>query len=203
MTKLHSILRGLSFAVLAFAALAARAADYPSQPIRIVVPWAAGGFTDVFGRIIAEKLTKSLGQPVIVENKPGASGGIGSEFVARAAPDGYTLLLHTSDTLVWSVSMADAYASDPVTNQKPAYDPLRDFTHITLMGTQPVLFLVGSHVPASTLAEFVAMAKAKPGTVTYGSSGEGTRRAPRDGELQHAGGHHDDSRAVQRASTLR
>ena len=145
-----------------------------AQPIKLVVPWAPGGFTDVFGRIIADKLTKSLGQPVIVENKPGASGGIGSEFVARAAPDGYTLLLHTSDTLVWNVGMADAYRRDPAANQKPPYDPLRDFTHVTLMGTQPVLFLVGSHVPANTLAEFVTMAKAKPGTVTYGSSGEGS-----------------------------
>jgi tripartite-type tricarboxylate transporter receptor subunit TctC len=174
MTKPHPILRGLVVFVFALAALGARAADYPSQPIKIVVPWAPGGFTDVFGRIIADKLTKSLGQPVIVENKPGASGGIGTEFVARAAPDGYTLILHTSDTLVWNVGMADAYASDPATNQKPGYDPLRDLTHVTLMGTQPVLFLVGSHVPANTLADFVAMAKAKPGTATYGSSGEGT-----------------------------
>jgi len=174
MITMHSVFRALLVGVLAVASLGARAAEWPTQPIKLVVPWAPGGFTDIFGRIIAEKLTKSLGQPVIVENKPGASGGIGSEAVARAAPDGYTLLLHTSDTLVWSIGMADAFATDPAANQKPPYDPLRDFTHVTLMGTQPVLFLVGSHVPASTLAEFVALAKAKPGTATYGSSGEGS-----------------------------
>ena len=174
MSKASTALRVVTALVFAFAAFGARAADWPTQPIKLIVPWAPGGFTDVFGRIVAEKLTKSLGQPVVVENKPGASGGIGSELVARAAPDGYTLLLHTSDTLVWNVGMADAYASDPAANQKPTYDPMRDFTHVTLMGTQPVLFLAGSQVPASTLAEFVAMAKAKPGTVSYGSSGEGS-----------------------------
>jgi tripartite-type tricarboxylate transporter receptor subunit TctC len=174
MSKASMVLRVVVACALGVASLAARAADWPTQPIKLVVPWAAGGFTDVFGRIMAEKLSKSLGQPVVVENKPGASGGIGSEQVARAAPDGYTLLLHTSDTLVWNVGMADAYASDPRANQKPPYDPNGDFTHVSLMGTQPVLFLVGAQVPANTLAEFVAMAKAKPGTVSYGSSGEGT-----------------------------
>ena len=168
------LLRAAVFAVCAAVTLGAHAADYPSQPIKIVVPWAAGGFTDVFGRLIAEKMTKSMGQPVIVENKPGASGGIGSEYVSRAAPDGYTLLLHTSDTLVWNVGMVDAAASDPGSNPKPGYDPLRDLSHVTLMGTQPVLLLVGSQVPAKSLAEFVALAKAKPGTVSYGSSGEGS-----------------------------
>jgi tripartite-type tricarboxylate transporter receptor subunit TctC len=174
MSQASPILRIVLAFVFAVASLGARAADWPTQPIKLVVPWAAGGFTDVFGRLVAEKLSKSLGQPVVVENKPGASGGIGSEQVARAAPDGYTLLLHTSDTLVWNVGMAEAYASDPTANQKPPYDPLRDFTHVSLMGTQPVLFLVGSQVPANTLAEFVALAKAKPGAVSYGSSGEGT-----------------------------
>lgn len=174
MHTLPTILRVLLAAFLACATVGARAADWPTQPIKLIVPWAAGGFTDVFGRIIAEKLTKSLGQAVVVENKPGASGGIGSEFVARAAPDGYTLLLHTSDTLVWNVGMADAFAADPANNQKPTYDPMKDFTHVTLMGTQPVLFLVGAQVPAGTLKDFVALAKAKPGTISYGSSGEGS-----------------------------
>jgi tripartite-type tricarboxylate transporter receptor subunit TctC len=152
----------------------AGAADYPSQPIRLVVPWTAGGFTDVFGRLIAEKLTKSLGQPVVVDNKPGASGGIGSEFVARSAPDGYTLLLTTSDALVWNVNVAEAHAYDRVANATPTYDATKDFTQIVLMGTQPVLLAVGASVPARNLPEFVAMARAKPGIVTYGSSGEGS-----------------------------
>ena len=150
------------------------AADYPSQPIHLVVPWTAGGFTDVFGRLMAEKLSKSLGQPVVVDNKPGASGGIGSEFVSRAAPDGYTLLLTTSDALVWNVGLAEAYAADRAANQAPTYDPNKDFTQVVLMGTQPVLLAVGADVPAKNLSEFVALAKTKPGTVTYGSSGEGT-----------------------------
>lgn len=157
-----------------FAAPAALAADYPAQPVRIVVPWVAGGFTDVLGRMLAEKMTKSLGAPVIVDNKPGASGGIGSEFVSRAAPDGYNLLLTTSDALVWNVNLAEAHATDPRANPKPAYDPVQDFTQVSLMGTQPVLLCVGSQVPAKNLAEFVAMAKAKPGGVSYGSSGEGS-----------------------------
>jgi tripartite-type tricarboxylate transporter receptor subunit TctC len=174
MQKVSRLLGALVLGLAVAAAPAVHAAGYPSQPIKIVVPWAAGGFTDVFGRLIADKLTKSLGQPVIVENKPGASGGIGSEYVSRAAPDGYTLLVHTSDTLVWNVGMVDKALTDPANNQKPGYDPLTDFTHITLMGTQPVLLLVGSQVPAKSVAEFVALAKSKPGEVSYGSSGEGT-----------------------------
>jgi tripartite-type tricarboxylate transporter receptor subunit TctC len=150
------------------------AADYPSQTIHLIVPWTAGGFTDVFGRIMAEKLSKSLGQAVVVDNKPGASGAIGSEFVSRAGPDGYTLLLATSDSLVWNVNVAEAYANNRAANPAPTYDVLKDFTQVALMGTQPVLLAVGADVPAKSLSEFVAMAKAKPGMVTYASSGEGT-----------------------------
>ena len=155
-------------------ATAAAAADYPSQPIRIVVPWTAGGFTDVLGRLLAEKMTRTMGQPVVVDNRPGASGGIGSEYVSRSAPNGYVLLLTTSDALVWNINVAEAHASNPAANPKPTYDPMNDFTQIVLMGTQPVLLWVGNDVPARTVAEFVAMAKAKPGSVSYGSSGEGS-----------------------------
>ena len=165
-----AVLGGLVAAV----ALPASAQEWPRQPVHLVVPWAAGGFTDVLGRMIAEKLTKSLGQPVIVDNRPGASGGIGSEYVSRAAADGHTLLLTTSDALVWNVNLAHAHATAPAANPKPGYDPLQDFTQVTLMGTQPVLLMVGSHVPARTLGEFVAMAKEKPGKISYGSSGEGS-----------------------------
>ena len=176
MKLLPKVLTVLSCGALAAVALGstASAQDYPKQPIHIVVPWTAGGFTDVLGRMLAEKMTKTLGQPVIVDNRAGASGGIGSEYVSRAAPDGYTLLLTTSDALVWNVNVAEAHAASPGANPKPGYDPVRDFTQITLMGTQPVLLMVGSQVPARNVAEFVAMAKAKPGTVSYGSSGEGS-----------------------------
>ncbi len=173
MTLPHKLLRILLSCTLAIAATAG-AADYPTQPIHIVVPWAAGGFTDVLGRLIAEKMSKTLGQPVIVDNKPGATGGIGSEFVSRAAPDGYNLLLTTSDALVWNVNVAKAHESDPAKNAKPTYDPIKDFTQIIFMGTQPVLLFVGSDVPARNISEFVAMAKAKPGAVSFGSSGEGS-----------------------------
>jgi len=173
MTLPRQLLRILLSCILACATVAT-AADYPTQPIRIVVPWVAGGFTDVLGRLLAEKMTKTMGQPVIVENKAGATGGIGSEFVSRAAPDGYTLLLTTSDALVWNVNVAKAHASDPAANAKPTYDPVQDFTQVVLIGTQPVLLFVGSEVPARTLSEFVAMARAKPGAVSFGSSGEGS-----------------------------
>lgn len=159
---------------LFFGAMTAAAADFPSEPVRIVVPWAPGGFTDVFGRMVAEKMTKDLGQPVIVENKPGASGTMGSEQVSRAPANGYTLLLTTSDALVGNLNAADAHQVNPAANAKPGYDAVRDFTQITLMGTQPVLLAVGNDVPARNVAEFVAMSKAKPATVTYGSSGEGS-----------------------------
>ena len=170
----------LAFAVLltavagAAAVPAGMAADWPTQPVKIVVPWTAGGFTDVLGRMLAEKMAKSLGQPVIVENRPGASGGIGSEFVSRAAADGYTLLLTTSDALVYNVNVSVAHQSNPAANPKPEYDALRDFTQVGLIGTQPVLLWVGSQVPARNLTEFVTMAKTKPGVVSYGSSGEGS-----------------------------
>jgi tripartite-type tricarboxylate transporter receptor subunit TctC len=136
------------------------ATDFPTKPIRLIVPWASGGFTDILGRVLAEKISKSLGQPVIVENRPGASGAIGSEYVARSNADGYTLLITTSDSLVRLM-------------KDKSFDPLRDFSHVTLIATQPVLLAVGSGVPARSLGEFVAMAKNKPGKISYGSPGEG------------------------------
>lgn len=148
--------------LIAQVSLAASPADnYPDRPIRIVVPWAAGGFTDVFGRLLAEKMTKSMGQTVLVDNRPGASGAIGAKQVAQSAPDGYTLLLNTSDSTVKLM-------------QDKSPDPARDFTPVALLGTQPVVLAVGKHVPVTTLAEFVASAKAAPGKITYGSSGEGS-----------------------------
>jgi len=138
------------------------------------VSYPPGSDTDSIARMLAERLSQRLNQPVIVDNKPGAGGTLGNSFVSRAAPDGYTLLLTTSDALVWNVGLAEAYAHDRAANQAPTYDPVKDFTQVVLMGTQPVLLAVGADVPAKNLSEFVAMAKVKPGAVTYGSSGEGT-----------------------------
>lgn len=139
----------------------AHAADYPTRPVRIVVPWAPGGFTDTLGRLLAEKMTRSLGQPVLVDNRPGASGSIGSEHVARSPGDGYTLLITTSDSVVRLL-------------KDKALDPLRDFSHVSLVATQPVLLAVGSALPVRTIGDFVAMARERPGKVSYASSGEGS-----------------------------
>ncbi len=149
---------------LAFAASVLPAAAqprYPEQPVRIVVPWAPGGFTDRLGRMLAEKMTKSLGQPVLVDNRPGASGAIGSEAVARAAPDGYLLLLTTSDSTVKLI-------------QDRKLDPIWEFAQVSLLASQPVYLAVGSNMAAKTIEEFIAMAKARPGHITYASSGEGS-----------------------------
>ena len=142
-------------------ALAQSPASYPDRPLKIVVPWAPGGFTDRLGRMLAEKMTKSLGQTVLVENRPGASGSIGSELVARAAPDGYTLLLTTSDSTVRLM-------------QDKRVDAAADFEQIALLATQPVYLAVGPKMPAKTIGEFISLAKARPGDITYASSGEGS-----------------------------
>jgi tripartite-type tricarboxylate transporter receptor subunit TctC len=162
---LYVLSLGLVAAGMQFAARPA-AAQESDHVVRIVVPWAAGGFTDVFGRLLAEKLAKITNQSVIVDNRPGASGSIGANYVARAKPDGNTLLLSTSDAFVYAVN-SDA-------NPNPTYDPIKDFSQISLMATQPVLFAVGKQVPAQTLKEFVEYAKKKNGAVTFGSSGEGS-----------------------------
>lgn len=151
----------LPLALAAVVSPATAQSRYPEQPVRIVVPWAPGGFTDRLGRMLADKMTKSLGQPVLVDNRPGASGAIGSEAVARAAPDGYLLLLSTSDSTVKLI-------------QDRKVDPIGDFTQVSLLASQPVYLAVGANMPAKTIGEFIAMAKAKPGQITYASSGEGS-----------------------------
>lgn len=139
---------------------AAAADNYPTRTITLVVPWPAGGFTDRLGRMVAEKLSASLGQAVVVDNKPGASAGIGSELVMRAAPDGYTLLLTSTDG---TVKMLQGKGTDPVTQ----------LTQICMLASQPVTLAVGPKFQGSTLAQFVAAAKASPGTLAYASNGEG------------------------------
>jgi tripartite-type tricarboxylate transporter receptor subunit TctC len=136
---------------------------FPSRPIKLVVPYPPGGSADLIGRMVAEKLSHSLGQPVVVDNKGGASGAIGSEYVSRAAPDGYTLLVAISDT----------HAINPAVMAQLPYDPQKDFVPVSLMATQPFVLAVGRKVAASNLAEFVTLAKQKPGTVTYASNGKG------------------------------
>jgi tripartite-type tricarboxylate transporter receptor subunit TctC len=141
----------------------AQAAAYPSQTIKLIVPYPAGGSTDLLGRLIADRIQSGLGGPVIVENRPGAGTTLGAELVARAAPDGYTLLLATSTTL----------AIDKTLYKKLPYDPVKDFTPIALVAAVPFALIVNPQIPAKTLAEFIAYAKANPG-LAFGSAGNGS-----------------------------
>lgn len=142
--------------------VAGASTDYPKRPIRLVVPFAPGGGTDIIGRAIAEKLSTNLGQPIVVINTPGAGGTIGGANVAKAEADGYTLLL-------WHVGMI----SSAHTNKPLPYDPLKDFTPIGQVATAANLIAVNPQVPARTLKELIALAKSKPDTLNYGSSGIG------------------------------
>jgi len=136
---------------------------YPARAISMVVGFAPGGGTDTASRIIAKKLSENLGQPVVVENKAGAGGNIATDLVAKAAPDGYTILLASVGSM----------AITPHLLPKPPYDPLRDLAPITMAVVFPNVLVVHPSMKSNTLADFVALAKAKPGTVNYGSSGIG------------------------------
>ena len=149
---------------LALGTSCAFAQAWPSKPIRLVIPFPAGGSTDIVGRLIADKLTQSLGQPVVVDNRGGAGGTTGSDVVAKAAPDGYTLLMGTSST----------HAIAPALYPKLPYDVVRDFSPVTLLGMATILMVVHPSVPAKSVAEFVALAKAKPGQLMFGSTGNGS-----------------------------
>jgi tripartite-type tricarboxylate transporter receptor subunit TctC len=138
-------------------------ADYPARPVRVIVPSPPGGGTDILARVLAQHFSKALGQPFVVENKPGAGNMIGIESVARSPGDGYTLLV-TASTL----------ALNSVLYKKVPYDPVRDFAPITLAATAPNVLVVNPALPAKSLAEFVALAKAKPGALSYGTPGIGT-----------------------------
>ena len=137
---------------------------YPNKPIRLVVGFAPGGSTDIVARIVAQRLSERLGQSVVVENKPGAGGTIGADATAKSAPDGYTLTLGTTST---HAIAAGAYSKLP-------YDPVADFSHISLVAMTPYLLVVNPQVKATTLAEFIALAKAQPGVLNYASAGNGT-----------------------------
>ena len=142
----------------------AHAQSYPNKPIRLVVPYSTGSTTDVLGRLYAQKLGESLGQTIIVENKAGAGGNIAGEFVARAAPDGYTLTLSTSAV----------HATNPALYGKLPFDTIKDFTHVTSLVSAPNMLVVNPKVPARTIAELITYAKANPGKLTYISAGSGT-----------------------------
>ena len=149
--------------LLCAAATLAQAQGFPSKPIKLVAPFAPGGALDLIARGVAQKMSDSTGQPVVVDNRAGAAGAIGSEFVAKSAPDGYTLLLGATTT----------HGINPVINSKLPYDPVRDFTPISLVATIPHVLVVNAAVPVNSLQEFVRYAKSKPG-LAYGSAGNGS-----------------------------
>jgi len=152
----------LSIPILLTASLAC--AQYPGKPVRLVVPFPAGGPTDIVGRTISQKLRESLGQPVIVDNRAGAGGVIGTEFVAKSPPDGYTILLGTIGGLAVAMSLYP----------NRGYDTLRDFQAVAQAVTVTNILVVHPSLPARTVKELLSLARARPGTLNYASSGSGT-----------------------------
>ncbi len=161
MNRWMALAAGVSLA--AFSTLAAAQA-WPSKPIKYVVPFAAGGTTDILARTISEKLSVALGQPVVVENKPGAGGGVGAAEVAKAAPDGYTIMGGTISTHAINASL---YKNLP-------YDPVKDFAAVTLIARVPNMLVINNDIPAKNVAELIALMKANPGKWSFASSGNGT-----------------------------
>jgi tripartite-type tricarboxylate transporter receptor subunit TctC len=164
MPSRRRLLAAAALLALPFATGSALAQSWPDKPIRMVVGFAPGGFTDVLARLIGQKLSERLGQPVVVENKPGAAGTLGADMVAKAKPDGYTLLLAHSN----SNSVA------PSLYPKLPYDVVRDFTPIIPVANTPLLLTVNAAVPAKDVKEFIALAKSKPGGLRFASSGGGS-----------------------------
>ena len=163
--------------VLALAAGSAQARqegaaqNYPLKPIRLIVPWVAGGGTDIVARIITQKLAENLGQPIVIDNRPGANGIIGAEIAAKAPPDGYTMVLHAVEHFI----NASVYTKLP-------YDTVKDIAPVTMVATHYLVLIVSPAAPAKSVAELVALAKAKPQQVNFGSWGAGSL-AQLSGEL--------------------
>ena len=153
----------LLLCALLLAPLAQAQADYPQRTVHLIVPFPAGGATDVMARLLAQKLTAAWGQAVVLENKAGATGAIGSVFVAKAVPDGYTILMGTAST----------HSVSPAVNPNLPYNNLKDYAPISLVATFPNMLVVHPSVPAKTIAEFIQYLKANPGKVNFASSGTG------------------------------
>jgi len=144
--------------------LTAHAADtYPTRPIRLIVPYGAGGNADILGRIVGARIAEVLGQSVIIDNRPGASGLLGSEIVARAPPDGHTLL--------W---VANGHATNPVFMKKMPFDPLKDLASVSLTSSTPMLLVVSNSLPADNMKTLIAFAKTRPGQINYATSSNGS-----------------------------
>ena len=151
-----------AFALVLAGADAALAQGWPNRPIRMVVPYTPGGYTDLMARLVGQKISDALGQPIVFENKPGANAIIGTDAVAKAAPDGYTF-----------GTVIAAHAANATLNPKLPYDTLKDFTYVSLMSVAPLIMIAHPSVPANNVKELIALAKAKPGELNFASSGIG------------------------------
>jgi len=164
LSRMKTLLRCALLAALV-APLGVLAQSWPTaKPIRMVIPFPAGGATDIVGRTIAQKLSAAIGQQIVIDNKPGAGGTIGADLVAKAPPDGYTILMATSST----------HSVGPALNAKMPYDAFRDFAPVVHVANAPSVLVVGRNFPASTVQELVALIKRSPGQYNFGSSGIGT-----------------------------
>lgn len=163
MPKILSLFKSTIVVALACAATVVCAQGYPERPVKWVVPYAAGGASDVLARSLTERLSATLGQRVLVDNRPGAGGNIGSDAVAKSAADGYTLL-----------QVTDGNTISPSIYPSLAYDPVKDFTPITLLATGPHVIVAHPSMPANTLGELIALAKAQPGALSYATAGIGS-----------------------------
>src|SRR5215469_13548199 len=143
---------------------AANAQDYPNKPIRLVVPFPPGGPNDIIGRVVGQKMQELLGQPIVIDNRPGAGGTLGTDNVAKSEPDGYSI----------AIASAGALAISTALQEKVLYDPLKDLAPVTLVAKVPELLVASTTVPVSNVRELVALAKAKPGAINYGSTGPGS-----------------------------
>jgi len=157
-------MRALILAALLLAAPLAWGQSWPSRPVRLIAPAAPGGNPDILARMLGAKLSDSLGQPILVENAPGAGGIVAADMVAHAPPDGYMLMLGDSGNL----------AINPALNSRLSYQPLRDFTPVTALVAVPTVLIVHPSVPVSSLQEFIAYARARPGQLSFGSAGSGS-----------------------------
>ncbi|MGQ0750161.1 MAG: Bug family tripartite tricarboxylate transporter substrate binding protein [Betaproteobacteria bacterium] len=151
------------FLAFVFAIPIAQAQSYPAKPVRVVIPWPPGGSNDVVGRLVLQKLAQTMGQQFVVDNRAGAAGSIGAEVVAKAPPDGYTLMVHSTTHL----GNGTLYKSLP-------YDVIKDFAAIALLSAQPGVLTVHPSLPVKSVREFVALAKSRPGQILYSSSGNGS-----------------------------
>jgi tripartite-type tricarboxylate transporter receptor subunit TctC len=159
-----NLVKAFVLTALLAAAVTAQAHDYPSKPIRLVIPFPPGGPNDIIGRVLAQKMQELLKQTVVIDNRAGAGGGLGTDNVAKSEPDGYTI----------AISSAGALAISTALQEKILYDPLKDLALVTLVAKVPELLVVSTTLPAADVKALVALATAKPGAVNYGSSGPGS-----------------------------